>query len=405
MANLIQTTHPTKNSIFPLSHHSKTSESKLIMAEQQQQEETPIHGDVLEAVLSHVPLIDLLPAYYVSKSWKRAVSSSLLHVNTIKPWLIVHAQSTRSPYSITTHAYDPRSRVWIQIHRPSVVNSISALRSSHSTLLYMLSPSKFAFSFDPLHHTWHHADPPLVWRVDPIVAMVGHLIVVAGGACDYEDDPLAVEIYDLKSRAWERCDSMPSILKDSASSTWLSIAVDGYKMYVTEKCSGTTYAFNPSSKTWFGPFDLRPEPTGFCWAIGFAGGSMLVVGLLGNSEDVKSLKMWEVRGESLECKEIGEMPASLVEKLKSDSPYVSSIAMSTMGNFVYLHNQSDPREVIQCEIVDGMCRWGSVRNAVVNDTTRMQRMVLSCGDVGMKDLHTGMAMGLKTRNLEVIHSD
>lgn len=374
------------------------------MAEEDQQQEetqTPIHGDLLEAVLSHVPLIDLLPAYYVSKSWKRAVSSSLRHVNTIKPWLIVHAQTTRSPYSITTHAYDPRSRVWIEIHRPSV-SFISSLRSSHSRLLYMLSPSKFAFSSDPLHHTWHHADPPLVWRMDPIVAQVGHRIVVAGGACDFEDDPLAVEVYDQRSRAWERCDSMPATLKGSASSTWLSVAVDGDKVYVTERCSGGTYAFDPNSKTWFGPFDLRPDPSGFCWAIGYAGGSMILVGLLGNAEDVKSVKMWEVRGEPLGCKEMGEMPKNLVEIFKSDSFSVSSIAVAAMGDFVYLHDPSEPREVIQCEIVNGMCRWGSVRNAVVNDKTRMQqRMVLSCADVSIGDLRTALAMG----NLAVTHSD
>jgi hypothetical protein len=374
---------------------------KLVVKEQENKE-APIQGDVLEAVLSHVPLIDLVPAAIVSKAWRRAVSWSLRDPSRIKPWLIVYVQSTMSPYTITTHAYDPQSRVWIEVHGPSVKH-VSVLRSSNSTLLYMLSPCKFAFSFDPLRLMWQHADPPMVWRTDPIVAMVGHHIVVAGGACEYEDDPLAVEIYDMQARTWERCDSMPEILKDSAASTWISVAVvNEAKMYVTEKCSGRTYGFDLNTKTWIGPFDLRPDGTGFCWVIGFVGGRLILAGMLGKAEDVKSVKLWEVSGELLEHrKEMGEMSEELIEKFKGNSPCVWSMGMSAEGDFVYLHNPSDPGEVIQCQIVNGMCRWDSIRNAVVNDTTRMQRIVASCANVGMGDLRTAMAMGLEIRKMTV----
>ena len=79
-------------------------------------EEAPIHGDILEAIFSHVPLIHLVPASHVSNSWKRAVSSSLAHVRPIKPWLIVLTQSLRASHVTTLHAYDPRSHVWLQIN-------------------------------------------------------------------------------------------------------------------------------------------------------------------------------------------------------------------------------------------------------------------------------------------------
>lgn len=370
-------------------------------AKEQASKEAPIHGDVLEEVLSHVPLIDLVPASQVSRAWKGAVSASLRRQKT-KPWLIVYVQSTMAPYTITTHAYDPRSHVWIEIHGPSV-NHVALLRSSSSTLLYMLSPSKFAFSLDPLRLTWHHAEAPPVWRTDPIVALVGHRLVVAGGACEYEDDPLAVEIYDTKARTWERCGSMPEILKDSAASTWISVAVvDDARMYVTEKCSGRTYAFDSITKTWVGPFDLRPDGTGFCWVIGFAGGRLILAGLLGRADDVRSVKLWEVSGDSLEHrKEMGEVPQELVGKFRGNCPCVWSMGMNAMGNFVYLHNPADPTEVIQCELENGGCRWSSVRNPVVNDTTRMQRIVVSCANVGMGDLRTAVAMGLETRKASV----
>ncbi|KAL6192644.1 hypothetical protein ACLB2K_033730 [Fragaria x ananassa] len=202
------------------------------------EEEAPLYGDVLESILSKLHLIHLLPAYHVSKSWHRAVSSTLRFANRVKPWLVVHTQTTRFPYVVSSRAYDPASHVWLDVdHRSlhhSPVKSISTLRSSHSTLLYMLSPSKFAFSLDALHFEWSHANtPPLVWRTDPIVAVVGHRVVVAGGACDYEDDPLAVEMYDVKAGTWDTCDSMPAIFKDSAASTWLSVAIEIAYLCVT----------------------------------------------------------------------------------------------------------------------------------------------------------------------------
>lgn len=355
-----------------------------------QYSETPIHGDILQVILSHVPLIDLVHASHVSKYWNISVYSSLHHFNTIKPWLTVYSQSTRSPYSTTTHVYDPRSHLWFQIHQPSF-KYISALRSSHSTLLYMLSPSNFAFSLDPLKLTWHQADPPQVWRNDPIVAHVGHHIIVAGGACDFEDDPLAVELYDLNTRKWVTCKSMPTILKDSAASTWLSIAVDHTRMYITEKSSGITYSFDPKSKTWNGPFDLCPDHgTVFSSMIGFANDRLIMVGLLGNVEDMKGVKMWEMSGELMEYKEIGMVPKRLVEKLNGDGTSMSLIEMTAMDNFVYLHNQCNPGEMIQCEMVKGECRWSSIGNMAVNDGGIMQRVVMACANVGMGDLCSAM---------------
>ncbi|KAL6991437.1 hypothetical protein U1Q18_009549 [Sarracenia purpurea var. burkii] len=225
-------------------------------------QESPIYGDILEAILSHVPLVDLVPASHVSAAWNWAVLSSLRHSNALKPWLVVHSQDCRPPYAIAAHGYDPRSHVWFRVEQPPIRN-VSVLRSSHSNLLYMLSPSKFSLSLDPLHLTWHNAEAPLVWRADPIVAAVGRRVVVAGGTCDFEDDPLAVEIYDVESRTWSSCDSMPAVLKDSSASTWLSIASDDQKMFVTEKHSGATHTFNPETKTWCGPYDMRPDPSTF----------------------------------------------------------------------------------------------------------------------------------------------
>lgn len=286
-----------------------------------QEQEDPIYGDILEEILSHVPLIHLIPALHVSKSWNQAVHSSLSRHNPPKPWLILHSQATRSPCAISTHAYDPRSHLWIKISQPSLVkNSSTIIRSSHSNFLYTISPSRLSFSFDPLNLTWQHVGPPLVWRGDPIVAKVGVSIVVAGGTCDFEDDPLAVEIYDTKTGTWRARDSMPASLRDSASSTWLSVAATDEKLFVMEKQSGKTHCFDLKSNDWSAPHDLRPDPRCFYSVMGCMDDRLIVVGLIWDAEKVEKVKVWEVACESFEyCREIGEMPSALVQKLKNET--------------------------------------------------------------------------------------
>ncbi|MBA0575442.1 hypothetical protein Golob_024231 [Gossypium lobatum] len=368
--------------------------------EEVQSESDIIRGDVLESIFCHVPLIHLVPVFHLSKSWNRALFSSLRHFNKPKPWLIVHSQTSRPPYTTASSsvAYDPRSNLWLRINHHPPVEYVSDLRSSNSTLLYMLSISKFSFSFDPLRLTWHQADPPLVWRTDPVVAMLDRrYIVVAGGACDFEDDPLSVEIYDLETRKWDTCESMPAIFEHSAASMWLSIAANKKTLYAMEQASGITCSFDPISRIWFGPFDLRHDPNIYFSVIGISGDNLIMLGLLGNSENVKDIKIWELKGESLELfKEIGAMPKELVEKLKGEHASLSSIKVSLMGDVLYIYNPEEPQELVVCEI-DGrrrVSRWGSLKNATLNDGGRVtERAVLTCADVSLGDLRKAMKSG------------
>lgn len=360
--------------------------------EVEREAEAPIHGDILESILAHVSLINLVPFLHVSKSWNLAVYSSLNHLNPIKPWLIVYTYNTRSPHVITTRAYDPRSRAWVEIHKPPSAVRPASVRSSNSSLLYTLSSAAFTFSVDPIHLTWHHAHAPRVSRTDPIVALVGRHIVVAGGACDFEDDPLAVEVFDLKTNTWSACRSMPEILKGSATSTWLSVAVAGEKMHVTEKISGVTYSFNPVKNTWDGPYNLRPDDRRvYSTVTGATRRRMIVVGLIGEPEDMKGVKLWEVRGGfgpelGSGLSELCEVPEEMVAKLKGEGGWVSSVSMAAAGESVFLYNSAMPEWVILGEEVAGVWEWESVQN----DGMRLQRMVVGVGEVRIEDLQKGV---------------
>ncbi|XP_010248536.1 PREDICTED: F-box/kelch-repeat protein At1g23390-like [Nelumbo nucifera] len=366
--------------------------------------QAPLHGDVLESILSHLPLINLVPASRVSKAWRRAVASSLCNSPRAKPWLFLYIQSRRNPSLITTHAYDPNSQLWMDVTtHTSDDNHVFPLRCSHLNLLYVLSSSKFAFSFDPLNVTWHNPDPPLVWRLDPVVAIIGSRVVVAGGTAEFEDDPLAVEMYDLTSRRWEMCQSMPAILKGSAATTWLSVAVSNERLLVLEKASGAVCMFDPETSTWEGPFDLRhPGPSVFYSVIASCSEDHVVlVGLMGEATGtdniVQGIGLWELdcESETFDCKVIGRMPGEMVEKLvNADCSPLSSIGVSTAGNLIYIYNPSNPEAIMFCEFTNGVARgWGHIHNSIVDDRNRMERFELTCSRVGIDDLQRALTSG------------
>jgi hypothetical protein len=270
----------------------------------------------------------------------------------------------------------------------------------------MLSLDKLIFSIDPLHLTWHEVDAPRLSRLDPIVALVGTKVVIGGDTCDINDDPLAVEMYDLETRTWDTCPSMPEILFDCASFWWLSTAVCDNKMYVLEKRSGVVHCFDPVLKVWSGPYDFNPGKRIHQLEIECVNDRLIIVGLTNDPSDHEKVIIWEMRidGENrkLLFKEIGEMPKEMVKKLKGESDRMTSVKVNMMGNFLYIHNPDALGEVILCEMAgngdsdracDGEWKWRSIRNIVVNDRTRfMDSFVFSCGNVGPGELQRSSSM-------------
>ncbi|CAA0833115.1 F-box/kelch-repeat protein [Striga hermonthica] len=349
-----------------------------------------IRGDVLETILSRVPAVDLVAACHVSTWWRDAVSSSLLHHSPLKPWLIVHAQATHSPHHTTVSAYDPRSGIWILISRPPAAHAPAALASSPSNFLYALSPSEFRFSLDPLGSDWCAADPPRVWRADPIVARVGEHLVVAGGSCDFEDDPLAVEIYGLRTRTWRASDPMPVNLKGSASSSWLSAAATAGKLVVVEKQSGVLHWFDPETGSWSDSVSLDPGQTVTNYNIGCFNGGLLLIGVC-RFDGADRVKIWRFAGSDFsDFEEIGEMPEEFGRRLRDECFGNFSVEVRVSGSVVYV---CAAEEVVVCEVVGGGgCRWWSVGNLVAREGIIGKRLVFSSSEVGIGDLRRAMVV-------------
>ncbi|XVE75010.1 hypothetical protein DITRI_Ditri12bG0063200 [Diplodiscus trichospermus] len=166
---------------------------------------------------------------------------------------------------------------------------------------------------------------------------------------------------------------------------------------------GVTHSYDPNSKIWSGPYDLRPDRTIYFSVIGLHGDSLIIVGLLGDSENLNDVKVWELNGELLDCcKEIGAMPKELLQRLKREETSFSSIkVISSKADFFYIYNPGEPGELVVLEVDgEGLCRWGSVKNAAVSDGSRVaERMVLTCSDVGLGDLGRAVGSGNGTFTL------
>ncbi|RZC89311.1 hypothetical protein C5167_029215 [Papaver somniferum] len=381
------------------------TESRYLESKDQETgEETPIHGDVLDKIVSHLPTIHLVPSFYVSKLWQRAVFSCVRNPSRTKPWLIIYVQSRRNLSLTTTLAYDPSSNVWIEITGPSTMTYMSPLRSCHSDTLYMSTPSKFSFSADPLHVKWLDIVGPRVWRADPIVAIVGSCIVVAGGTYDFEDDPLTVEMYDTACPGWFTCPPIPIILKDSAATTWLSVAVSDHKMYLLEKNSGTFCSFDTNTKRWSetsGSCVLHPDPSIYFSVIGFASHRLILVGLMGDAENAESLRIWEVNCDSFDCGEIGKMPLEMFCMLKNVNTTPLLIDISVAENCIYIYNSSEPKDIFFCYLNEGVCQWGSVGCSFLSGRVLMDRIVFTSSKVSLDDLRKAFWLGSRKFKVEL----
>lgn len=374
-------------------HRDRMDTKMRVVEEEEEEETTPIYGDVLEAVLSFVPLTDLVPVCRVSKNWRRSVFTSLHNFNKPKPWLIVQTQSTRSYEAKTMHAYDPRSDVWIEIDKPET-KYVSTLRSFGSNFVYVLSSSTLLFSDDPFNLNWRQIKGPTVCRSDPIVALCGGRVVVAGSCWQFEDELLAVEVYDPHSATWRTCQSIPEILKDADAAAWLSVAADDAEMIVTEKASGITYSFDPCAGEWRGPYDLRPDPQAYFSTIGFAGEDLIVAGLIGSAGKPERLRICKVNRETMACEPICDAPAAILKKLRGSKEILRQIEVSPAKGFFYMYNPWEPEEIVFCEFVSGDCVWGSTRNvAWTLDVKIGGKVVFTCGRVEIADLQAAMKSG------------
>lgn len=383
---------------------SSSTLSNMAPATPIQEEDVPtmisdLNADILQTILSCLPYPDLVAASFVSREWCRHVHLSLLAHPRPHPWLLLHQLPHH--HSQAYYAFDPHSRTWFHLPSSSPPIDADQLLSSHPAMLYHLCPSSLSVSLDPLapHGAWVDLGPPRSWRLDPLVALIGaNQVVVAGGYDPLgEDDPLSVDAYSIVSPGDRRrsCQPLPAVFKNSASRVWLCAAASENRMFVLEKCSGDFSSLDLAAGEWLPATLLRPDPCIYYSVIGYSGGRLILLGLMGTAQSPTGLRIWEVQNVmhdrlSYECTELGEMPTDMLEALVERSPdgELPAVEMCAMGGMVYVYDPSDPGEIVHCEMSgDGLCKWGVDPNPVLDsDDSRMRRLLFTCSRVGIDRL-------------------
>ncbi|KAG8092436.1 hypothetical protein GUJ93_ZPchr0012g20931 [Zizania palustris] len=190
-----------------------------------------LHGDLLECVLLRVQPDELIASpTLVSWEWRRAaraVQQRRCRGRGHRASLVTHVQGAYTGCS--THVYDPRRRAWGS-DGARVMGALLVQRCccAGGDRVYALSLASMTISADALDAAWCELPPPRVWRVDPVVAVVGPRVVVLGGGCGATETAGVVEVLD--EAGWTQSAPMPAPL----ASRWVSAVTSERRVYVVE---------------------------------------------------------------------------------------------------------------------------------------------------------------------------
>ncbi|KAJ3702391.1 hypothetical protein LUZ61_006096 [Rhynchospora tenuis] len=371
-----------------------------------------LSGDVLEAVITKVPTVDLIPASRVSREWYLAVHSSLRHHPRRLPWLLLCHYLPPNNLCFAIHAFDPLYRTWLSIpRRPfscAPLNHVPArlLSGSNGDRLHALSMSNMAISEDPFGARWRmNAEPPKVWRQDAVLAEVGQWVVIAGGGCFiplYDDEEVrSVEVYDRSTGTWKLAETMPVQFDGSTSATWLSVAASDERLFVMERKTGLVSWFNPKYRNWGPTCQLKSCHDVSSWAIAVGcPKTLLVVGVEAMHNSKLSVRIWEVDVENLQVvdNKCEEMPMEMAKQLFLDNVgdddewrgCMVEVCGTERGGYVY--NPSEMRngavfyELEDVEDGKVVRRWEWVPLPESIGDNLMGRIEVGCSKVDLSDL-------------------
>ncbi|OAY78601.1 F-box/kelch-repeat protein [Ananas comosus] len=374
-----------------------------------------LYGDVLEAVASRVPTLDLVSASRVSREWRRGVRAALRRRPRRSPWLLLRLHrptSTSASASSrgTLLAYDPHSRTWLpplpHVRGPPRPRT-SPPRASPA--LHAASLSAMAVARDPFGATWR---------------------AVEARACEGEDAG-AVEVRGPGgSDGWEPCDPIPAAFDGSKSATWLSAATSDSRVYITDKNRGWTSWFDLETKKWGPTRQLRPDPAAASFAIGILSSGYnnnnnndddrhrhrLVLATAGRREGRVEVRLWEADAETLDVVEgkcaAAEMPKEFAKRMfqditeeesdEDDRSWGSSslsVGLCSSGDGGYVYNGSDLRKGMvrfydyyyYYHDEDGRtasCKWEWIGVPMIMQKEKVvdRVVVVGCTVVGLDDL-------------------
>jgi hypothetical protein len=192
-----------------------------------------------------------------------------------------------------------------------------------------------------------------------------HKLIIAGGVTFFEEDDLAVEVFDSEVGEWELCQSVPLEFRGNCSRHWMTSAVAGGRLYIANKYMGGIAYFDLDKKRWSPFCHLRPLGVGRSHLFAHEGKLHMAGSFY--SGDTESFKIWEVNHDTMECGSVvASMPQDLYQGFdhSEDSGHKGG-GLECMGNgdLVYVFVQVNSREqtknsrVVVCDLSSRTQAW------------------------------------------------
>ncbi|XP_020240480.1 F-box/kelch-repeat protein At3g24760 [Cajanus cajan] len=366
---------------------------------------TNLSSDLLELILSLLPIPTLIRVSTVCKLWHSIISSSsfsTLSHNPNQPWFFLHGIHNISSKNNQSFAFDPSSNTWFLLPTPHQPNNTSFIGSN--SFLFITAPK---FLYTPILHPSWHATPPLNFpRTNPLLASfhtpsnknhnftLPHFIVVGGvrfiGNLVDIEDRLDVEIYDPLLGSWALAPPLPPDFRSGNSSSSLSSALFRGKFYVFGIYSCFVSSFDLHLRVWSEVHTLRPHGVVFSFLVACRN-HLVLAGVCNFPHGSSSFALWKVDEGTMGVTQIAVMPHDLLCSMfdGDEDDKFASLKCVGMGDLVYVFNEDYhmmyPACVCEIDGESGRCVWRRVP-PLPSLMNRFHKVISFCSTVSLHNI-------------------
>ncbi|XP_061350908.1 F-box/kelch-repeat protein At3g24760 [Gastrolobium bilobum] len=367
---------------------------------------THLSSDLIELILSLLPIPTLIRASTVCKLWQSIISSSPFsdhNNNKNQPWFFLHGLHNISSKNNQSFAFDPISNSWFLL--PTFPTTTTRQHQPNTSFIgtngffFITAP---AFCYTRILHPLWHATPPLHFpRINPLLGVfndgclnIHPKFIVVGGVkfignlVDIEDR-LDVEIFDPLLGTWELGTPLPADFRSGNSSSSLSSALFKGRFFVFGIYSCFVSSFDLNQRVWSEVQTLRPSGVVFSFLI--ACREQLVLAGICNLPHGSSFNLWKVDEKTMEFNEIAVMPHDLLYSLfdGDEDDKFASLKCVGLGDLIYVFNEDYHRvyPACVCEIhgESGKCSWRRVPQ-LPSPVNRFHKVISFCSTLSLPSI-------------------
>lgn len=303
-------------------------------------------SDILERVLTHLPVLSLLRFKTVCKRFNRVILSKPIlnthsHLPSRDPWIAVFQSDSCSHF----HAYNPSLNAWHQISLSFLPFHVRGLASAGG-LLCCRGEQNGSLSIvvcNPITKRWMILPPMIKKRLVPIVSTVVERsefkVFVAGDDLLPDGNgvkDLSSEVYESSTSRWTLSGPIPP----ETDLELCSVICNGNLYFITCSPYGAL-SFNLQEGVWTKIQAPMPKNLTIPSLVECSGRIFMVGGALKKTM-LDSIRIWELCENAMAWKEVAKMKNKLFKELYSEERelYFSAVGH---GNLIYFSIYNSPQ--------------------------------------------------------------